>query len=82
MSDSSEQKISAPSVKIPYEALSAQALEGVIDEFVMREGTDYGHADYPLEKRRERVLAQLRAGTAEIWFDPASETTTLRLADS
>lgn len=69
-------------MKIPYEALSAEALEGVIDEFVVREGTDYGHADYPIAQRRAMVLRQLQAGSAEIWFDALSETTTLRLTDS
>jgi len=69
-------------MKIPYEALSADALEGVIDEFVMREGTDYGHADYPIDRRRALVMRQLVAGRAEIWFDPATESTTLRLTDS
>ena len=69
-------------MKIPFDQLSAEALEGVIDEFVVREGTDYGHADHPIAERRAAVLRQLHAGTAEIWFDAISETTTLRLTDS
>ncbi|MBW2654812.1 MAG: YheU family protein [Deltaproteobacteria bacterium] len=29
-------------IKIPYNQLSPEALQGVIEEFVTRDGTDYG----------------------------------------
>ena len=62
---------------IPWERLSAEALEGVIDEFVTREGTDYGHAEPDLAAKRADVMRQLRAGRALISFDPATKTCTL-----
>ena len=31
---------------IPYQQLSADALDGILDEFVTREGTDYGDYQY------------------------------------
>jgi uncharacterized protein YheU (UPF0270 family) len=57
-------------VKIPLSELSSEALEGVIEEFVMREGTDYGHRDYTLDEKRSRVLRALESGAAVITFDP------------
>lgn len=62
--------------------LSEEALVGVIDDFILREGTDYGEQERSLEDKRARVRAQLDAGTAEIWFDPQTETVTLRPKDA
>lgn len=67
-------------IKISPTDLSEAALLGVIDDFVLREGTDYGDGATSLAGKRDAVLAQLAAGTAQIWFDPASESVTLRLA--
>ena len=60
-------------IVIPYESLSDQALQGVIEAFVLREGTDYGHRDYSLEEKVDRVMQALRSGRAEIQYDPDSE---------
>jgi uncharacterized protein len=64
-------------IKIPYQALSADALRGVIEEYVMREGTDYGHRDYRLEEKLAHVRAQLERGETVITFDPRTGSTTL-----
>jgi len=32
-------------VKVPYNQLSPEALQGVIEEFVTRDGTDYGEIE-------------------------------------
>ena len=32
-------------VKIPYDQLSPEALQGVVEEFVTRDGTDYGEVE-------------------------------------
>jgi uncharacterized protein YheU (UPF0270 family) len=57
-------------VAIPPAELSAQALRGVIEAFVLREGTDYGEREYSLEQKIAHVAAQIEAGEAQIWFDP------------
>ena len=62
-------------IKIPFQDLSDEALEGLIDEFVTREGTDYGHGDFTLEGKRADVRRQLEAGEAVITFDPRAATT-------
>ncbi|WP_020588335.1 YheU family protein [Desulfobacter curvatus] len=61
-------------VKIPYDQLSPDALEGVVEEFVTRDGTDYGETEVPLEIKMNQVLDQLRTGKAVIVFDSESET--------
>jgi uncharacterized protein YheU (UPF0270 family) len=64
-------------IEIPLEQLSAEALLGVIDDYVLREGTEYGATEVPLEKKREQILAQLRAGAAVLVFDATTETCTI-----
>ena len=63
---------------IPWESLSEDALRGVIEEFVTREGTDYGQADTPLAAKRAQILRQLQRGEVEITWDQASGTCSIR----
>ncbi|HEX7477437.1 MAG TPA: YheU family protein [Polyangiales bacterium] len=64
-------------VEVPYTALSAAALEGLIEEFITREGTEYGHKEHALPDMRAGVRKQIERGLVTIVFDPDSETTTL-----
>ncbi|MGC3979659.1 MAG: YheU family protein [Steroidobacteraceae bacterium] len=64
----------AEPVVIPHTELSAEALQGVIESFVLREGTDYGANEYSLEQKVAHVLRQLQRGEAQIMFDPDSES--------
>jgi uncharacterized protein YheU (UPF0270 family) len=52
-------------------------LTGVIDDFVNREGTDYGHRDFDLDQKRDVVRRQLIAGRAVITYDPRTQTTSI-----
>jgi uncharacterized protein YheU (UPF0270 family) len=63
-------------VEVPYERLSADALRGVIEAFVLQEGTDYG-VEYTLDEKVARVMEQLRRGKASVVFDPSSQTTNI-----
>ena len=76
----SEPGESAEPVEIPYAALSSEALRGVIEAFVLREGTDYGEREFTLAQKGAQVLAQLHRGEARILYDPASETVTIDIA--
>ena len=64
-------------MEIPYSELSEEALLGIIQEFVLREGTDYGHADVSFQTKIEQVKAQLKNGQIKLTFDPESETCNL-----
>ena len=60
-------------MKISQQELSSDALVGVIDAFILREGTDYGPQEYTFEEKRQRVLNSLARGDAEIHFYPENE---------
>lgn len=64
-------------IEIPFQSLSSHALEGVIDDFILREGTDYGTAEVSLETKRTDILRQLKAGRAKVVFEPETESITL-----
>ena len=55
-------------------ALSAAALEGLIESFVGREGTDYGERECTLAEKVADVRRQLERGEARIVFDPDTES--------
>ena len=61
-------------LKIPYDQLNPETLNGVIEEFVTRDGTDYGEFEVSLETKISQVLGQLKSGKAVIVFDRATET--------
>ncbi len=66
------------SMQIPWQSLSDSALTGVIQEFVLREGTEYGPSDVLLERKVDQVLIQIKAGKVGIFYDSDAGTTTLR----
>jgi len=67
--------------KIPVSKLSPEALEGIIDEFISREGTDYGAIEASREAKFRRVKNKLEAGDAVLIFDDMTETTNIFLAN-
>ena len=64
-------------LEIPYQQLSEDALSGILDEFISREGTDYGDIEMSHDRKYQQLLAALQAGRCKIVFDPASESCTL-----
>lgn len=64
-------------VEIPWTALSPAALQGVVDDFLLREGTDYGAVEVEHSKKVERIRKQLKNGDVRIVFDPDSGSVTL-----
>jgi uncharacterized protein YheU (UPF0270 family) len=63
-----------PALKIPYDQLNPEALHGVMEEFVTRDGTDYGEVEVSLDTKISQVLGQLKSGKAVIVFDQRTET--------
>ncbi|MBF0357620.1 MAG: YheU family protein [Magnetococcales bacterium] len=59
---------------IPADQLSHQALEGIIEEFVSQEGTDYGLVEVSLQEKVAQVKEQIRAGEVVIRFDSQSQS--------
>ena len=60
-------------MKIRPSDLSDEALAGVIDSFVLKEGTDYGHRDYSIQEKRDSVRKLLCSGKAEIVYDKETD---------
>ena len=59
---------------IPYEILSREALQGLIEEFVTREGTDSGYTKKSLEENVEMIKRQLQRRDAFIVYDKSTQT--------
>lgn len=64
-------------MEIPPSLLAPSTLRAVIEEFVTREGTDYGEHVYSLDEKVARVEAQLARGEVRLVFDPETESVTL-----
>jgi uncharacterized protein YheU (UPF0270 family) len=62
---------------IPQSAISSEALEGIIKEFVLREGTEYGATDVSLETKVKQVQRQLDRGDVVVVFEEATESVDL-----
>lgn len=59
---------------IPYQELSEQALQALIEEFVSRDGTDYGEQEVSLGRKVKQVEDLLRQGSVVIVFDSHTES--------
>lgn len=66
---------------IPVNKLSSHALQGVIEEFISRNGTDYGAIEASLETSIRQVKLKLADGSAVLVFDDRTETTNMFPAD-
>jgi uncharacterized protein YheU (UPF0270 family) len=64
-------------VVVPWQELSADALRGVAEAFVLREGTDYGEREVSHEVKIAQVLRRLARGEARVLFDPDTHTVTI-----
>jgi uncharacterized protein len=62
---------------IPWKKLSREALQGLIEEFVTRDGFDSGHIEKLLAENVEMVKNQLKRGDAFIVYDEATQTTNI-----
>lgn len=66
--------------KIPVHKLSPEALQGVIEEFITRAGTDYGAIEASQETKFRQVKNMLDKGLAVLIFDDETETTNIFMA--
>ncbi len=58
---------------VDYRELSPQALRGLIEELITREGTDYGLREVTLDDKVDDVERQLRDGDAKVVYDTVDE---------
>lgn len=67
---------------IPHRELSPEALFGLIQEFVTRDGTDSGYTQGSLEENVTMVHRQLDRGEAIVVFDQSTQTCNIVPKDS
>ena len=68
-------------VIVPFDKLESETLNNLIEEFVTRDGTDYGAVEVSLETKTFQVFNQLKSGKAVVVFDNHSETCTILRSD-
>jgi uncharacterized protein len=66
---------------IPVNKLSPEALQGVIEEFISRNGTDYGEKESSLETNFRQVKYKLEIRSAVLVFDDKTGTTNILMAN-
>lgn len=81
MGDWDEERERPLPVEVPHGELSAEALRGVVESFVLREGTDYGARDVSHETKIAQVIRQIERGEARILFDPLDSTVTIAVVN-
>ena len=59
---------------IPWQEISAETLDNLIEAFVLREGTDYGEQERSLAEKVEDVRRQLKSGEAVLVWSELHET--------
>lgn len=65
-------------MKIDWRSLSDDALDGVLEEYASREGTEYGEREYTLNEKVGQLRRQLARGDAVLDYDPDTGTCHLR----
>lgn len=70
----------AEPMRVDHRALQPDTLVRLVEEFVTRDGTDYGEVETPLEARTSQALRDLDRGEVVIVYDPATESVTLVFA--
>jgi len=68
-------------VEVPYTELSADTLRNLIEDFVTRDGTDYGLVEKTLDQKVAALRRQLESGHAKIFFERHSETINIVVAE-
>jgi hypothetical protein len=61
-------------VEVPYKDLHAETLRALAEDFVTRDGTDYGAVEKTLEQKVAALMRQLERGEAKIFYESDSET--------
>ncbi|WP_159821836.1 YheU family protein [Colwellia sp. 20A7] len=66
---------------IPLEQIQVDTLDAIIEEFILREGTDYGAIDTSKEDKIAQVKLQLKQGSAVLVYSELHESVNILPSD-
>ncbi|MBT2918623.1 MULTISPECIES: YheU family protein [Vibrio] len=64
---------------IPWQHIAPETLDNLIETFVLREGTDYGEQEVPLQQKIEQIKKQLATAEAIIVYSELHESVDIQL---
>ena len=64
-------------IEIPPNKIADEILVSIIEEFINREGTDYGKQEVKLDVQIKRARSKIMRGDVLIMFDPKTESCNL-----
>jgi len=71
------ENISNRNVVIPVSQLQEETLNNILEEFITREGTDYGDYEISLQQKVDRLKRKIVQGDVVIVFDSVLESVNL-----
>lgn len=54
---------------VPWREIDAETLDNLLEEYVSRDGTDYGESEVSVETRVGQMRRRLEKGDAFVWVD-------------
>lgn len=60
-------------IEVPYQQISASALQGLLEEFITREGTNYGEVEVSIDEQLNRAMLRLKCKEIKIMFYPDTQ---------
>ncbi|WP_025565471.1 YheU family protein [Psychromonas sp. SP041] len=64
-------------MKIPYQQLDETTLNNLIEQYILREGTDYGEVEFSLQEKTEQITQQIKNEDIYILYSELNESVTL-----
>ncbi len=74
MNPSDTKNIPENAIEVPHSELDVETLRNLAEEFVTRDGTDYGEAEKSLSAKVDALMALLESGEARIYYESESQT--------
>ena len=61
-------------IEVPYQDINPETLRNMIEEFVSRDGSDWGDTGGSMEDKIKQVLRQFEAGKIKVVYDLTSQS--------
>lgn len=62
---------------IPWQQLNGDTLEAILEDFILREGTDYGDQELSLTQKKQNLRTQLEQGIVVIVYSELHESVSI-----